>query len=322
MSSIAASAPVLLQFSLADNPRTQIVEWFDDLSAKARGLCAQWNPTGAITLIATDAVWNAIPGNLVNAAQVLAGTHPPQYRARPDFDPPVALDPAATPVELANWRLEMDMHFAYTLAQNALSLALLDSVGPANKASLKVEFHPVPLHFLTPRQIVASMYLKHAALTGPDLKALRAPLLEPLLTIIDLEKHMTSFMLASMKLSATGHGEDPYRYFEWFLATIKAFPLIATTMVGFYGTHPLVAQQTITNLFAYLTPQVIHLIDQTGSAPFSGGASTVFPNPNTRRAKNGGKKGNRTKATWGNWQNSNDIRSIRSTFSASTLLYM
>ncbi len=98
----------------------------------------------------------------------LAGTHLPQYRARPDFEPPVALDPAATPVELANWRLEiMDMHFAYTLAQNALSLALLDSVGAANKGSLKVEFHPMPLHFLTPRQIVASMYLKHTARAEP-----------------------------------------------------------------------------------------------------------------------------------------------------------
>ncbi len=93
MSSVAAPAPVLLQFSLADSSRTQIVEWFDDLSAKARGLCVQWNPTGAITLIATDAIWNAIPGIIVNAAQVLAGTHPPQYRARPDFDPPAALDP-------------------------------------------------------------------------------------------------------------------------------------------------------------------------------------------------------------------------------------
>ena len=76
-------------------------------------------------------------------------------------------------------------------------------------------------------------------------------------------------------------------------------------MVGFYGTHPLVAQQSIANLFAYLAPQVTHLIDQTGSAPFSGGASTVSPNPNTRCAKNGGKKGgNRTKATWGSWQTS------------------
>ncbi len=70
-------------------------------------------------------------------------------------------------------------------------------------------------------------------------------------------------MLASMKLSATGHGEDPYRYFEWFLATIKALPLIATTtMVRFYGAHPLVAQQTIANLFANLAPQVTHLIDR------------------------------------------------------------
>ncbi len=79
---------------------------------------------GAITLIATDAVWNAIPGHITNAAQVLAGTHPPQYRARPDFDPPATLDPVATAVDLANWRLEMDMHFAYTMAQNALALAL------------------------------------------------------------------------------------------------------------------------------------------------------------------------------------------------------
>ena len=100
MSSAAAPAPsVLLQFPLVDSPRTQIVEWFEDLSAKARGLCAQWDPTGAITLIATDAVWNAIPGSITNAAQVLAGTHPPQYRAKPDFDPPAALAATATPVD-------------------------------------------------------------------------------------------------------------------------------------------------------------------------------------------------------------------------------
>jgi hypothetical protein len=143
--------------------------------------------TGAITLIATDEVWNAIPGNIVNLVAVLAQGTAPQYRARSDFDPPAALDPQATTVELAQWRLEMDMHFAYTLAQNALALALLDSVGPANQASLKVQFHPTPLHFLTPLQIVESIYQKHAALTGPDLQKLRAPLQERLLTIADLE---------------------------------------------------------------------------------------------------------------------------------------
>jgi hypothetical protein len=112
MSSLAAHAPsVLLLFSLADSPRTQIVEWFENLSAKARGLCVQWEPTGAITLIATDPVWNAIPGNILNLADVLAHGAAAQYRARPDFDPPASLDPAATTVELANWRLEMDMHF-------------------------------------------------------------------------------------------------------------------------------------------------------------------------------------------------------------------
>ncbi len=65
-------------------------------------------------------------------------------------------------------------------------------------------------------------------------------------------------MLASMKLSATGHGEDPYRYFEGFPATIRgAFPssLVVTAIAGYYNTHPLVVNQTIASLFAHLTPK-------------------------------------------------------------------
>jgi hypothetical protein len=81
--------------------------------AQARRLCIQWDITGAITLVASDAVWNAVPGNITNLAAVLAQGDAPQYRAQPDFDPPAALDPAATAVELTNWKLEMDMHFAY-----------------------------------------------------------------------------------------------------------------------------------------------------------------------------------------------------------------
>jgi hypothetical protein len=141
MSSLAAPAPsVLLRFSLADSPRTQIVKWFEDLSAKAHGLCVQWDRTGAITLIATDPVWNAIPGNIVNQAAVLAQGAAPQYRARPDFDPPADLDPQATTAEMATWRLEMDMHFAYNLAQNASALALLDKWDQPTKRHLKCSF--------------------------------------------------------------------------------------------------------------------------------------------------------------------------------------
>jgi hypothetical protein len=172
MSSDPRHTSVSLRFSLADNPRTQIPDWFEDISAKARDLCSQWDSTGVITLIATDAVWRAIPGRTTGPANQFA------YRARPDCSAPAALDPTATAVELANWRLEMQMHFAYTTAQSALATAILDSVGLANQAALKVAHHPTPLHFLS-------------ALRGPDLQKLRAPLLEPLLAIADIETHMT-----------------------------------------------------------------------------------------------------------------------------------
>ncbi len=77
-------------------------------------------------------------------------------------------------------------------------------MGPVNKTLLKVEFHPTTLHFLIPCQIVDCMFKTHASLTGPDLKELRAPLSEPLKAVAELELHMSQYMLATTKLSATG----------------------------------------------------------------------------------------------------------------------
>ncbi len=76
--------------------------------------------------------------------------HPKVYKVPPDFTPPPPLDPAATAVELANSRIEMDMHFAYTMANKALATAILDCVGESNTAALKGAFHSRPLHFVTP----------------------------------------------------------------------------------------------------------------------------------------------------------------------------
>jgi hypothetical protein len=66
---------------------------------------------------------------------------------------------------LTTWRLEMDMHFDYTMASKALATAILDSVGASNQAALKVAFHPKPLYFLTPQEMVDEMLRRHAALT-------------------------------------------------------------------------------------------------------------------------------------------------------------
>jgi hypothetical protein len=63
-------------------------------------------------------------------------------------------------VELANWRLEMDMHFAYTMVDKALATAILDSVGASNKAALKVAFNSKPPYFLTPQEMFDEMFRK------------------------------------------------------------------------------------------------------------------------------------------------------------------
>jgi hypothetical protein len=69
---------------------------------------------------------------------------------------------------------------------------------------------------------------------------------------------------------------------------------------------PLVAQQNIATWFAYLAPQCTHLVEQTGTALFSGGAlipAPKGPTPNlNHRKKQKGK--NQVKAAWGSRQNS------------------
>jgi hypothetical protein len=51
--------------------------------------------------------------------------------------------------------------------------------------------------------------------------------------VAELEVHMSQYMLATIKLSATGHGDDAYRSFEEFLETIAGFPLIKATLTGY-----------------------------------------------------------------------------------------
>ncbi len=86
--------PLVLLFSLADNARTKLPDWYGDVCSQARNLCAQHELTGALTLVARDNTWNAYPGHLTNAAEVTAGNHAAVYAARPTWDLPNA--PAAT----------------------------------------------------------------------------------------------------------------------------------------------------------------------------------------------------------------------------------
>jgi hypothetical protein len=46
--------PLVLFFSLADNARTKLPDWYGDVCSQARNLCAQHELTGALTLVARD----------------------------------------------------------------------------------------------------------------------------------------------------------------------------------------------------------------------------------------------------------------------------
>ena len=173
----------------------------------ARNLCPQHDPTGALTLVATDQVWNDIPVNLANRAQVLAGTHPPAYRARPTWDLPAQHGNAAAAAVVSIYKQELVRHTDYSMAESTLATALLASIGEINVVLLKTTFPAIKSYALTPRQIVDTMIAKHGIPTSDDITKLREPLSRALTSLSDLESHMGNFLLASQRLTRSGQGE-------------------------------------------------------------------------------------------------------------------
>jgi hypothetical protein len=199
-SSIAPS--VTLQFSLSDDPRTRLPEWYKDVCKASSALLSHLDEAGGLFLVCTDATWHSFPGVLTNAADVLANGDPPDYRARPDFPRPAAHAANAIAAVLSLYKQALDTRVSYTVAKAALTAALLASIGSDNETYLEATMHPVPVYSLSPRQIVDAMFIKHGQTTGPDLQKHRDPLLKLLPALAELETHMNLFMLASIKLTA------------------------------------------------------------------------------------------------------------------------
>jgi hypothetical protein len=91
---------------------------------------------------------------------------------------------------------------------------------------------------LTPRQIVDTMLARHGVATGDDVSKLLLPLSQQLTSLSDLTKHMSTFLLASQRLTRSGHGETPYNYFKLFLEKVSGFPSIGMCLTTYYSAHP------------------------------------------------------------------------------------
>ncbi len=250
---------ITLTHSLAHDSRTNLEMWLEEAETVSRNLCPQHDPTGALTLVATDQVWNDIPVNLANRAQVLAGTHPPNYRARPTWDIPAQHSASAAAAVVSLYKQELARYADFTQAESSLATALLASIGQANVVLLKTTYPTTKSYALTPRQIVDAMIAKHGIPTSDDINKLREPLSRALTSLSDLESHMGNFLLASQRLTRSGQGETPYHYFELFLVTVSGFPSVAHSLTTYYAQYPAILQQSLATLFPFLEKMRHHL---------------------------------------------------------------
>jgi hypothetical protein len=97
--------------TLANDSRAQLEPWLEELETYARNLCAQHDATGALTLVASHAVWNIIPANQTTAARIIAGD--PHHRTRPTWDQP---QPHANNAVVSLYKMKATRHADYGMA--------------------------------------------------------------------------------------------------------------------------------------------------------------------------------------------------------------
>jgi len=258
--------------------------------------------TGALTLVLSDAKWELMPVNLTNPADVANG-QPAVYRQRPAYDMPVAHANNATSAAVNIHRMATTRSTDFTFASSNLTTALLASIGATNTDILRTTFPAFAPYMLTPMQIVVTMATQHGVTTGDDVSKLLSPLSQPLTSLNDLTKHMSSFLLASQRLTRSGQGETAYKYFKMFLETVVGFPSIGMCLTTYYTAHPVIVNQSVATLFPYLETMKDHLLKSDPGTPFSGSAQHQG-NRQQRRANQTQSQGN--KATGNRHQRKTD----------------
>ena len=255
--------------SLADDSRHNLEAWTENVETHARNMCASHDPMGALSLVVSLATWNLIPANLTNPIDVAAG-QPAVYRDRPNWDMPAAHAGNAASGAVNIHRMLMAKYNDFSLASSALNTALLVSIGDVNQNILRTTFPALKPYMLTPIQIVTTMLTQHGVATGDDVTKLQDPLSQAMTSLSDLTKHMANFLLASQRLTRSGQGETPYKYFKLFLETVVSFPSIGQSLTTYYAQYPAIAQQSVVTLFPFLEQMKDHLLRNASSSPFSG----------------------------------------------------
>ncbi len=106
---------------LANDSRAQLEPWLEEFETHARNLCAQHDVTGALTLVASDLVWQSIPANQTPAVRIAA--EDPPHRARPTWDQPQPHANNAAAAVVSRYKMEATRHADYCMASSTLNTA-------------------------------------------------------------------------------------------------------------------------------------------------------------------------------------------------------
>jgi hypothetical protein len=190
--------------------------------------------------------------------------HPP-WGGNDAFGFLFALAVGANPAARDAFKRSTDSRAALLACSASFLLAILDSIGEANRLAISDSLTDT-LH-LTPRAVIIAMTALHGVMTGAEVNTLCLPLKKKIAAVSDLPSHIVTFCGVFARLANAGQATLPFDVYRLFFATLTPFHVFQQYTLLFTVANGAIAQQTFEAYAAYILPQLHNILAQSNPRP-------------------------------------------------------
>jgi hypothetical protein len=251
--------------TLIHHPTRVFSQWYSSVSAFAASIGTADFTYGMVHLVISPQAWAALPGNTAQNGDVVPFPTP---------NPPGALAGNASAATVHLYREDSELYRRYLGYVASLRAVLLESLGPEIQISLRDPQHNIII--LSIPQIMEVMRTTYGTAAAADIEALLARLSEPIQggDHDSFVSFTIGFRQTVAALDRAGQPLSQYLQCRRLQEAISSQSNIARAVAFYFETNPLLADQRLADLIAFVLRQL-----QNTSVSTIGYANTAAASP-------------------------------------------
>ena len=241
--------------------RIRFPQWKSYLYNAAQKMCTSLDITGAFSLVALDADWEAHPKNAIPAVAATANAPavPASVRPRPVIAMPDVYDRYATTFEREMFKLDKERFEKFDEVETILHAAIVESLSPSTVRTIDTST-PSGIAALSAGQLVGLVHTLFSTPTLQDILTVQADLQRPLQNFEDFPDHITEHINHYESLQSFNQPCANISKIQTFRDSIQRWPQFDSVIISAWEEqHPNVLTRSFADFTTYLLTRYYNL---------------------------------------------------------------